>query len=195
MNETSKSNNELVLSAKNGDGAALTTLIGQFASLVRMRARSYAKGTLDEEDLFQEGMIALLSAVRNFRETESVSFKTFASVCVNHKLHNVLISHLRDKNAPMRAYISLDDTEMESEWSAVSPDDPAQMVIADEETVARREKIETLLSSFERQVLKLYLSSYSYEEMAKQLGSSAKAVDNALQRVRRKLRSSFIPEE
>lgn len=198
MNETAKSRSappvsdeELVRQAKDGDEDALTALVVRYAALVRRRAMGFAKGTLDADDLYQEGMIALLSAVRGFREGAGGTFRTFAAACVNNKLRSAVISHMRDKNAPMRAYLSLSDAQGEEERLLVSADDPEQMVIAGEETDARRREIETLLSPFERQVLKCYLSAYSYDEMAKRLGSTTKAVDNALQRVRRKLRKSF----
>ena len=94
----------------------------------------------------------------------------------------------------MRGYLSLSEPEVPEEALTAHTLDPEQLVIQSEETDARNRRIETLLSLFERQVLKLYLSSYSYEEMSKQLGSSTKAVDNALQRVRRKLRTVFTLE-
>lgn len=183
---------ELALGAKDGDDDALTRLICRYAPLVRLRARAFARGMLDEDDLYQEGMIALLSAVRGFRE-DTGSFKTFVAVCVNNKLRNAVVSHMREKNAPMRDYLSLSEQE-EGELPAQGADDPAQLVIAGEELAARRRKIETVLSPFERQVLTLYLNAFSYEEMARRLDSTTKAVDNALQRTRRKLRGAFAEE-
>ena len=179
--------------AKNGDDEALADLIERYTPLVCMRARAYARGVMDVDDVYQEGMIALLKAVRNYREDTAGSFRTFAAVCVNNKMLSAVTAHLRDKNAPMRSYLSLSGREIpEDLLAAVSPEtDPEKLVIASEESAARNRRIENLLSPFERQVLRLYLSSYSYEEMSRQLGSSTKAVDNALQRVRRKLRNVF----
>ena len=179
--------------AKNGDDEALADLIERYTPLVCMRARAYARGVMDVDDVYQEGMIALLKAVRNYREDTSGSFRTFAAVCVNNKMLSAVTAHMRDKNAPMRSYLSLSGREIpEDLLAAVSPEtDPEKLVIASEESAARNRRIENLLSPFERQVLRLYLSSYSYEEMSRQLGSSTKAVDNALQRVRRKLRNVF----
>ncbi|MEM1486121.1 sigma-70 family RNA polymerase sigma factor [Oscillospiraceae bacterium PP1C4] len=203
MNETSKTrilsentDEELALFAKNGDDEALAILIQRYVPLVLMRARTYAKGDLDKDDLFQEGMIAFLKAVRNYRDDAAGSFKTFVSVCVNNKLISAVTTHMRDKNAPMRGYLSFSESDMSEEQFAASPalTDPELLVIQSEEADARNRRIETLLSLFERQVLRLYLSSYSYDEMSKQLGSSTKAVDNALQRVRRKLRNAFAHE-
>ena len=182
--------------AKNGDDEALADLIERYTPLVCMRARAYARGVMDVDDVYQEGMIALLKAVRNYREDTAGSFRTFAAVCVNNKMLSAVTAHMRDKNAPMRSYLSLSGREIpEDLLAAVSPEtDPEKLVIASEESAARNRRIENLLSPFERQVLRLYLSSYSYEEMSRQLGSSTKAVDNALQRVRRKLRNVFIAE-
>lgn len=179
--------------AKNGDDEALADLIERYTPLVCMRARAYARGVMDVDDVYQEGMIALLKAVRNYREDTAGSFRTFAAVCVNNKMLSAVTAHMRDKNAPMRSYLSLSGREIpEDLLAAVSPEtDPEKLVIASEESAARNRRIENLLSLFERQVLRLYLSSYSYEEMSRQLGSSTKAVDNALQRVRRKLRNVF----
>lgn len=126
--------------------------------------------------------------MRNYREDAPGRFKTFAAVCVNNKLISTVTAHMRDKNAPMRSYLSLGE-DVPEEALASPGDDPEQLLIASEETNARNRQIATLLSPFERQVLRLYLSSYSYDEMSRELGSSSKAVDNALQRVRRKLRS------
>ena len=179
--------------AKNGDDEALADLIERYTPLVCMRARAYARGVMDVDDVYQEGMIALLKAVRNYREDTAGSFRTFAAVCVNNKMLSAVTAHMRDKNAPMRSYLSLSGREIpEDLLAAVSPEtDPEKLVIASEESAARNRRIENLLSPFERQVLRLYLSSYSDEEMSRQLGSSTKAVDNALQRVRRKLRNVF----
>lgn len=179
--------------AKNGDDEALADLIERYTPLVCMRARAYARGVMDVDDVYQEGMIALLKAVRNYREDTAGSFRTFAAVCVNNKMLSAVTAHMRDKTAPMRSYLSLSGREIpEDLLAAVSPEtDPEKLVIASEESAARNRRIENLLSPFERQVLRLYLSSYSYEEMSRQLGSSTKAVDNALQRVRRKLRNVF----
>ncbi len=189
-----ESDEQLVVRAKDGDDEALTALIQRYAPFVRMRAGAYGMKELDADDLYQEGMIALLTAVRNYCAGLNSSFRTFASVCINNKLNSALRAHMREKNAPMRGYLSLSEPEVPEEALTAHTLDPEQLVIQSEETDARNRRIETLLSLFERQVLKLYLSSYSYEEMSKQLGSSTKAVDNALQRVRRKLRTVFTLE-
>ena len=189
-----ESDEQLVVRAKDGDDEALTALIQRYAPFVRMRAGAYGVKELDADDLYQEGMIALLTAVRNYCAGLNSSFRTFASVCINNKLNSALRAHMREKNAPMRGYLSLSEPEVPEEALTAHTLDPEQLVIQSEETDARNRRIETLLSLFERQVLKLYLSSYSYEEMSKQLGSSTKAVDNALQRVRRKLRTVFTLE-
>ena len=189
-----ESDEQLVARAKDGDDEALTALIQRYAPFVRMRAGAYGVKELDADDLYQEGMIALLTAVRNYCAGLNSSFRTFASVCINNKLNSALRAHMREKNAPMRGYLSLSEPEVPEEALTAHTLDPEQLVIQSEETDERNRRIETLLSLFERQVLKLYLSSYSYEEMSKQLGSSTKAVDNALQRVRRKLRTVFTLE-
>ena len=191
-----ESDETLALLAKDGNEDAIAILVQRYVPFVFLRAKSFAKGELDADDLCQEGMIALLKAIREYRSEAAGNFKTFASVCVNHKLISAVKSHMRNKNAPMRQYLSLSEPGKLAEQLAADElqTDPERLVIASEELDARNRRIKTLLSDFERKVLKLYLSSYSYEEMSRQLGSSVKAVDNALQRVRRKLRSVFVSE-
>lgn len=203
MNTSSKSEivNEqtdeaLAMLAKEGSDDALTSLIQRYVPLVILRVRTYAKSGLDQDDLFQEGMIALLKAVRSYRNCFKGSFKTFAVVCINNKLNSAIRMHMRDKNAPMREYLSLSDLNDSEEHLADSSiqNDPELLVIQNEEVDACNRYIDNLLSNFEQQVLRLFLSAYSYEEMARHLDSSTKAVDNALQRVRRKLKNVFAFE-
>lgn len=183
----------LAILAKEGSDDALTSLIQRYVPLVILRVRTYAKSGLDEDDLFQEGMIALLKAVRSYRDCFKGSFKTFAVVCINNKLNSAIRAHMRDKNAPMREYLSLSDSNVTEEQLADSSvqNNPEFRVIENEEVDACNRCIDNFLSQFEQQVLRLFLSSYSYEEMARHLESSTKAVDNALQRVRRKLKNVF----
>lgn len=188
------SDEQLARAAKESDDQALISLIRRYEPFVRGRAGSISsRAGLDADDLFQEGMIALLGAIRNYSDTGAGSFKTYASVCVNNKLSSALTAHMRGKNTPMRGYFSLSESEDALSQIGLSNKEgsPENLVIESEEKNARNRRINGLLSGFERQVLQLYLNSYSYEEMAKNLGTSTKAVDNALQRVRRKLRSVF----
>ena len=186
---------QLALAAKGGDGAALSLLVERYAPVIRVRTRAYARRALEAEDLFQEGMIALLKAVRCYRPGGPGSFGAFAATCVNHKLISAVRAHMRQKNAPMRDYLSLSDPTL-PEPAARDPlgQDPQALVIASEEARDRARRMEALLSPLERQVLRLYLSGCSYAETAGRLEVSAKAVDNALQRIRRKLRSPFGSE-
>lgn len=170
----------------NGNYEALTALIARYTALVRMRSKRYAVSTLDDEDLFQEGMIALLSAIRHYRPENGASFKTFASVCVNNKMRNVLSSHMRRHNAA--GFKDIGDLVGTDE--AIS--DPAQVLISKEDAVRRSKRIETLLTEFELSVLRRYLSGLSYTKIASSLEASSKSVDNALQRIRKKLRASFM---
>ncbi len=100
-----ESDEQLVARAKDGDDEALTALIQRYAPFVRMRAGAYGVKELDADDLYQEGMIALLTAVRNYCAGLNSSFRTFASVCINNKLNSALRAHMREKNAPMRGYL------------------------------------------------------------------------------------------
>ena len=186
---------QLALAAKSGDGAALERLLERYAPFVRRRTRVYARRALEAEDLFQEGMLALLKAVRCYRPGRSPNFGAFAAVCVNHKLISALRAHMRQKNAPLREGISLSDPGL-PEPAARDPShqDPQALVIAREERADRARRMEALLSPLERQVLALYLEGLRYEQIAGRLSTSPKAVDNPLQRVRRKLRGAFPRE-
>ena len=161
---------QLALAAKGGDGAALDQLLKRYAPFVRLRTRLYAYRSLEEEDLFQEGMIALLKAVRSYRPGEPGTFGTFAAVCVNHKLLSAVRAHLRQKNAPMREHLSLNDPEL-PEPASLAPhlQDPQALVIAREELADRAKRMEKLLSPLEQRVLRLYLSSCSYGEISRRL--------------------------
>lgn len=184
----------LVQSAKTGDETALTFLIKRFTPHVRNRAKWFVRYGLDIDDLFQEGMIAFLKAVRCYQKQCTSSFKTFAFTCVNNKMLSIVKAHKRNKNAPMRNYLPFSEMEDSLEHQAFGSKmqvDPQNLLIEREEIATHNQHINTLLSTFEQQVFQLYLGSYSYDEMSEKLGSSTKAVDNALQRVRRKLRTSL----
>lgn len=184
---------QLALLAKNGDEDALTLLIQRYIPQVMLRAKAFARGGLDVDDLLQEGMLALLKAVRHYRRDGGGSFRTFAMVCVNNKLTSAVTALQSNKTLPMQSYVSLSEPDGAHEQIRMlsTQSSPELLLIESEEAQARSQRMQTLLSSFELSVLRLYLSSYSYAEMAQRLHSTVKAVDNALQRVRRKLRGAF----
>ncbi len=151
---------QLVVRARNGDQAALDGLIRRYTGFVRLKASSYFLAGGDPEDLIQEGLIGLYKAVRDFRHDKETSFRSFAELCVTRQIITAIKTATRFKHSPLNTYISFSNT-------------PAGQ--------------DSGLSKLEADALKLYLEGSSYEEMAEELGCDTKTIDNALQRVKRKV--------
>lgn len=183
------SDEQLVLSARNGDTEQLAQLIVRFLPDIRAKASRYTPVGLEQEDLIQEGLIGLLQAVKGYDSTRNASFATFASRCILFRILGTVRLFLEQKHLPLNNYLPIDSAQVLAELSD-RDGDPLEAYLKQEEEQLRRQKIKTLLSGLEQETLTLYLNGLSYEEMAQQLGCSTKAVDNALQRVRRKLRGS-----
>ncbi|MEG2038575.1 MAG: sigma-70 family RNA polymerase sigma factor [Oscillospiraceae bacterium] len=180
----------LLISAKMGDVQNLTTLISRYMPFICARAYSYNLND-DNDDLIQEGLIGFLKAVDTYDFSKQVPFKYYALYCVASKINTYLKSCGTIKNRVLYNYLPIDnlqDSWLYAQASSTSTD-PSNIVIRREEVEYLNEKIKTLLSGFEQEALKLYLSGHSYKEMASTLQTTTKAVDNALQRIRRKLRT------
>ncbi len=173
------SDEDLCLRATQGDAGADEALILRYGRVVRACARPLFLVGGDSEDLIQEGMLGLLDAIRQFDPQRDASFHTFAEVCVRNRLRSAVRADARSKNQPLNFSVSLDEAEGESPI----PLSPEEMMIDQE---SRQERL-ARLSPFESQVLSLYLTGVSYEDIAQRLQKSAKSVDNAVQRIRRKL--------
>lgn len=184
--KTTVSDEALVIQAQNGDTDALTELVVRYLPLIRQKASSYTTSLADRDDLIQEGLIGLLSAVDGYQDSKGAAFKTYCYVCVQNKMLTDLEKRSSDKRQAMQNYLPLDEVECSSVND--DNDDPFCIIAAKESRELLMEKAKSLLSALERDTLSLYLSGHSYEEIAAQLNLSIKAVDNALQRVRRKLR-------
>jgi len=188
---------QLVLRARNGDGGALDVLIRRYTGFVRLKASSYFLAGGDSEDLVQEGLIGLYKAVRDFRADKETSFRSFAELCVTRQIITAIKTATRYKHAPLNTYISFSHTpagqESDSECSlgdalpGPSVDDPSVCVISTEELQSLVFTLGSGLSQLEADALRLYLEGSSYEEMAEDLGCDTKTIDNALQRVKRKI--------
>src|SRR6266513_1353422 len=189
---------QLVLRARNGDGSALDVLIRRYTGFVRLKASSYFLAGGDSEDLIQEGLIGLYKAVRDF-SPELSSFRSFAELCVTRQIITAIKTATRFKHAPLNTYVSFSHTPAGQESEAdctlgdalpgPSVDDPSVCVISTEELQSLVFTLGTGLSKLETDALKLYLEGESYEEMAEHLGCDTKTIDNALQRVKRKVLS------
>ncbi len=188
---------QLVLKARNGDQGALDHLIRRYTGFVRLKASSYFLAGGDAEDLVQEGLIGLYKAVRDFRSDKETSFRSFAELCVTRQIITAIKTATRYKHAPLNTYVSFShtpagqDPEGECTLGDALPgpgvNDPSVVVISTEELQSLVFTLGTGLSKLESDALRLYLEGSSYEEMAAELGCDTKTIDNALQRVKRKI--------
>ena len=175
--------------ASAGDLRSEEILAERYVRLVRATARPYFLVGGDSEDLLQEGMIGLLSAIRQYDPEKDTTFRTFAETCVRNRIYTAIKSALRSKHTPLNGYISIESPqfdESQTRTSGVSVD-PEAIILARERVSEVLEAAKSSLSSMESKVLKLYLDGCSYDEIAKILGRPEKSVDNAIQRIRRKL--------
>jgi len=188
---------QLVLKARNGDSQALDALMRRYTTFVRLKASSYFLAGGDNDDLLQEGLIGLYKAVRDFRPDKETSFRSFAELCVTRQIITAIKTATRFKHAPLNTYISFSHTpsgqEADSECTLGDAlpgprvHDPAICVISTEELQSLVFCLGTSLSPLESDALRLYIEGSSYEEMAEELGCDTKTIDNALQRVKRKI--------
>ena len=173
--------------AAAGDRDAEETLILRYSYMVRACARPLFLAGGDSEDLTQEGFLGLLDAIREFKSDRDASFGTFANTCIRNRLRSAVRSANRDKHRPLNASLSLESDEAAPEVTLAAPANPEELVIAQEESHEGLERIKQSLSPLERKVLDHYLDGLSYEEIAQAVGKDVKGVDNAVQRIRRKL--------
>jgi RNA polymerase sporulation-specific sigma factor len=188
---------QLVLRARNGNSEALDALMRRYAGFVRLKASSYFLAGGDGDDLVQEGMIGLYKAVRDFRTDKETSFRSFAELCVTRQIITAIKTATRYKHSPLNTYVSFSHTpagqESEGDCSlgdalpGPSVDDPSVCVISTEELQSLVFCLGTGLSALESEALTLYLEGNSYEQMAELLECDTKTIDNALQRVKRKI--------
>src|SRR2546429_6506675 len=188
---------QLVLKARNGDSVALDQLIRRYTGFVRLKSSSYFLAGGDSEDLIQEGLIGLYKAVRDFRSDKETSFRSFAELCVTRQIITAIKTATRFKHAPLNTYVSFSHTPagQDGEGDCTLGDalpspgvrEPSVMVISTEELQSLIFCLGTGLSSLEADALRLYLEGASYEEMAERLECDTKTIDNALQRVKRKI--------
>lgn len=190
-----QSDEVLVDAVRNGDNEALEYLIHKYRNFVRAKARSYFLIGADREDIVQEGMIGLYKSIRDFREDKLTSFKAFAELCITRQIITAIKTATRQKHIPLNSYVSLDkpiydedsDRTLLDVICAARVTDPEELVIHQEEFDDIEVTMSELLSDLERKVLMLYLDGRSYQEIAVDLERHVKSIDNALQRVKRKL--------
>ena len=186
-----------MLKARNGDLGARDALIRRYTSFVLMKASSYFLAGGDAEDLVQEGLIGLCKAMRDFRSDKETSFRSFAELCVTRQIITAIKTATRFKHQPLNSYVSFShtpagqdpdsDVTLGDALPGPSVDEPSVCVISTEELQSLVFTLGTGLSRLESDALRLYLEGSSYEEMADELGCDTKTIDNALQRVKRKI--------
>lgn len=186
----------LVRRARGGDGHAMDQLIERYRGFVRLKASAYFLAGGESEDLIQEGLIGLFKAVRDYRSDREASFRSFAELCVTRQIITAIKTAARNKHTPLNTYVSFSHSragaaDQETTLAEVLPcdpvTDPATQAISSEELQSLVECLGAVLSPLESRVLAMYLEGRSYEEVADRLECNPKSVDNALQRVKRKV--------
>lgn len=172
--------------AASGDREAEEALAARYSRLVRICARPYFLAGGDSEDLIQEGMIGLLSAVRGFRAQAGAAFRPYAETCIRNRIHSAIRMAARGKHSPLNSSVSMNSPAFDRQAEGLPMGDPEDLLIDREERKARMSELRGRLSSFEKTVLDLYLNGLSCREIALQTARSPKSVDNAIQRIRRK---------
>jgi RNA polymerase sporulation-specific sigma factor len=186
---------EVIILAKQGEIKAQEYLISKYENFVKAKAKSYFLIGADREDIYQEGMIGLFKAIRDFKADKLSSFKAFAELCVTRQIITAIKTATRQKHIPLNTYVSLNKPIYDEEsdrtlldiLSEAKVSDPEELIINREELKNMHSEIGGVLSNLEMEVLMSYLDGKSYQEIACDLDRHAKSIDNALQRVKRKL--------
>ena len=194
-----RSDDELVQAARGGDDGALADLLNKYRSFARVKARSYFLVGADREDIVQEGMIGLYKAIRDFNPDMQSSFRAFAELCVTRQIITAIKTATRQKHGPLNNYVSFSrPVGGDGDWGdgervladvlpTVDISDPADLVISADRIRALQAHFDEVLSDLETEVLRLYVEGKSYQEIAERLQRHVKSIDNALQRIKKKL--------
>ncbi len=185
---------DVVSLAQDGDGDALVFLLNKYKNFVRSKARSYFLIGADHEDIVQEGMIGLYKSIRDFQPSRLASFRSFAELCVKRQIITAIKAATRQKHVPLNSYVSLNKPLYDEESDRTLLDviegrvtNPEDLYISKEDLKGIHAQMDQLLSDLEKQVLEAFMDGKSYQEIADNLGRHVKSIDNALQRVKRKL--------
>ena len=189
----------LVNMSKDGDRRAADTLIERYKSFVRAKTRAYFLVGADRDDIVQEGMIGLFKAIRDFSSDKQASFKYFADICITRQIITAVKTATRQKHSPLNSYISLSKPvyDDESERTLIemlslrTSSNPEDIMIDRENLKSTEQRIRKSLSKFELEVMELYISGKSYTEIAEKLGKQPKSIDNAIQRVKKKIQKNM----
>ena len=179
---------ELIFRFKQGEAEILDYLMEKYKNMVRKKARAMFLIGGDNDDLIQEGMIGLFKAVRDFQPGREATFATFARMCIDRQIYSAIQNSNRQKHLPLNSYVSLNQEDESSPIWELSVENPEEIIIDQETTRDLQQKISDYLSPMENKVLDLYLKGEGYVEIGRILGKSPKSIDNALQRIRAKIR-------
>ena len=197
VNLQTATDEELVESVRNdGNDRAIEMLLKRYRHYARAKARSYFLSGADKDDIVQEGMIGLFKAIRDYQASKNIAFRAFAELCITRQIITAIKTATRQKHQPLNSYVSLsrgyatsdeDDRALVDILVVDHAPDPADVVISSEEMSVIRSSMGRALSKFETQVMQLYVEGKSYQQIADILGKHSKSIDNALQRIKRKL--------
>ena len=192
INYEAMTDEEVVAEAQKGDKAAQTYLVNKYKPFVEIRSVPYFIAGAERDDLVQEGLIGLYKAVKTYNGTRRANFKTFAEVCVVRQMITAVKTSTRKKNSPLNYYVSIHSTDDESDMISAKLVDtkhknPESIVIEREAAQGIESRINSVLSDFEAEVLRYYLTGISYKEISKLIGKTPKAVDNAMCRIKKKI--------
>ena len=184
---------ELIFRFKNGESEILDYLMEKYKNMVRKKARTMFLIGGENDDLIQEGMIGLFKAVRDYQPDKDATFQTFASICVDRQIYNAIQSSNRQKHQPLNSYVSLSeqDGETEEHLGDTWVENPESIIIDQENVENLEQEITTTLSPMENQVLEYYLAGNGYGEIAELMGKTPKSIDNALRRIRTKIKEQL----
>ena len=192
---------ELVERAREGSDRAIEILLNRYRHYARAKARSYFLAGADKEDIVQEGMIGLYKAIRDFQIEKNTAFRAFAELCMTRQIITAIKTATRQKHIPLNSYVSLnkpagendeDDRSLGDALTSKAVLDPAELVISNEEMESIKASMGKVLSSLETEVLQLYMDGKSYQQIGDMLGRHVKSIDNALQRIKRKLEHHML---
>lgn len=193
------SDEELLELLRNGDTSITDYLLEKYRNFVRAKARTYFLIGADREDVIQEGMIGLYKAIRDYKAENGSSFRTFADLCITRQIITAIKTATRQKHLPLNSYISLNKPAYEDEnentlietFAEKRHSDPEEIMINKEKFQIFEEKLVSSLSKYEASVLKRYIRGSSYTQIAAELNKSEKSIDNALQRIKKKIEKVF----
>ena len=187
------SENDIINLAQNKEDSAMEYLLEKYKPLVRQKTRKLFLIDGDKDDLIQEGMIGLFKAIRDYDDTKEATFFYFAQLCIKRQLASALEASNRKKHIPLNNYVSFSSDENDNGTALEATisqgvESPEQMVLEQEKVIEFKEQIRAKLSKMEKEVLNLYLEGYNYTQIAKIMEKTPKSIDNALQRIRQKIR-------